>query len=141
MATDYNWHPGVAGKSVFKVETRNLGWWILLAIFISVIIHVVLYVILDGIERRGRAVTDETIVWRGTREQVSIDRDKLNELLSDTSIPEDVVAKPEKVSDLDLVDNSLDEFDLMEKMKEETIRMAPIDAPQIFSQEAPKAPG
>ena len=64
MATDYNWHPGVAGKSVFKVETRNLGWWILLAIFISVIIHVVLYVILDGIERRGRAVTDETIVWR-----------------------------------------------------------------------------
>lgn len=141
MSAEYNWHPGVPGKSVFKVETRNLGWWILLALFISVIVHVTLYVILGGIERRGRAARDETIVWRSHREQVTIDRDKLNELLSDTSIPEDAVDKPDKLSDQELVDKSLDEFDLMEKMKEETIRMAPIDTPQIFSSEAPKAPG
>jgi len=141
MSAEYNWHPGVPGKSVFKVETRNLGWWILLALFISVIVHVTLYVILGGIERRGRAAGDETIVWRSHREQVTIDRDKLNELLSDTSIPEDAVDKPDKLSDQELVDKSLDEFDLMEKMKEETIRMAPIDTPQIFSSEAPKAPG
>ncbi|MEQ1840272.1 MAG: OmpA family protein [Verrucomicrobiales bacterium] len=141
MSAEYNWHPGVSGKSVFKVETRNLGWWILLALFISVIVHVTLYVILGGIERRTRAGDDETVVWRSHREQVTIDRDKLNELLSDTSIPEDAAAKPEKLSDQDLVDKSLDEFDLMEKMKDETIRMSPIDTPQIFSSEAPKAPG
>ena len=141
MSAEYNWHPGVSGKSVFKVETRNLGWWILLALFISVIVHVTLYVILGGIERRTHSGDDETVVWRSHREQVTIDRDKLNELLSDTSIPEDAEAKPEKLSDQDLVDKSLDEFDLMEKMKDETIRMSPIDTPQIFSSEAPKAPG
>jgi outer membrane protein OmpA-like peptidoglycan-associated protein len=141
MAADFNWHPGTAGKSVFKVETRNLGWWVLLAILTSLVIHVVLYVVLSAIHRR--AITDEPaeVIWRSPREQVTIDRDKLNELLSDTSIPEDPVAKPEKLSELDMVDNSLDEFDLMEKMKAETIRMSPIESPQIFSDAAPKAPG
>ncbi len=141
MASDYNWHPGVPGKSVFKVETRNLGWWILLAILISMVIHVVLYVVLSGIQRRGDAVAAGEIVWRNQREQVTIDAAKLNEILAEPTPAEEVEVKPEKLSDLELVDNSLDEFDLMERMKEETIRMAPIETPQIFSDAAPKAPG
>lgn len=139
MAKTYDWHPAPT-RSVFKVETRNLGWWVLLAILISVIVHVVLYMILGGIERRGLAVNDETIVWRNTRDQVTIDQDKLNELLEEPFIPEDKPVEPEKLSDMDLVDTSLDEFDLMEKMKEETIRMAPMDTPKVFTGEAPKAP-
>jgi outer membrane protein OmpA-like peptidoglycan-associated protein len=141
MASEYNWHPGAAGKSVFKVETRNLGWWVLLAILISVILHIVLYLILGAIERSAMTVGDESIVWRSKREQVTIDREKLNELLADPGIPEQTDLKPEKVTDLDLTDKSLDEFDLMEKIKEETIRMSPIESPKIFSTEAPKAPG
>jgi outer membrane protein OmpA-like peptidoglycan-associated protein len=141
MASEYNWHPGVPGKSVFKVETRNLGWWVLLAILISVILHIVLYVILGAIERSSMVVGDESIVWRSKRDQVTIDREKLNELLADPDLPEQADIKPEKVSDLDLTDKSLDEFDLMEKIKEETIRMSPIESPKIFSTEAPKAPG
>jgi outer membrane protein OmpA-like peptidoglycan-associated protein len=141
MASEYNWHPGIPGKSVFKVETRNLGWWVLLAILISVILHILLYVVLGAIERSSMAVADESIVWRSKREQVTIDRDKLNELLADPDLPEQADIKPEKVSDLDLTDKSLDEFDLMEKIKEETIRMSPIESPKIFSTEAPKAPG
>lgn len=141
MASEYNWHPGIPGKSVFKVETRNLGWWVLLAILISVIVHIVLYVVLGAIERSSKTVVDESIVWRSKRDQVTIDREKLNELLADPVIPEQTDIKPEKVSDLDLTDKSLDEFDLMEKIKEETIRMAPIESPKIFSTEAPKAPG
>ncbi len=141
MASDYNWHPGVPGKSVFKVETRNLGWWILLAILISMIIHVVLYVVLSGIQRRSDAAAAGEIVWRNQREQVTIDAAKLNEILAEPLPAEEVEVKPEKLSDLDLVDNSLDEFDLMERMKEETIRMAPIETPRIFSDAAPKAPG
>jgi len=141
MASEYNWHPGIPGKSVFKVETRNLGWWVLLAILISVILHIVLYLILGAIERNSMAVVDESIVWRSKREQVTIDREKLNELLADPDLPDQTDIKPEKVSDLDLTDKSLDEFDLMEKIKEETIRMSPIESPKIFSTEAPKAPG
>ncbi|MBL9160215.1 MAG: OmpA family protein [Verrucomicrobiales bacterium] len=141
MASEYNWHPGIPGKSVFKVETRNLGWWVLLAILISVIVHIVLYVVLDAIEQNSKTIVDESIVWRSKRDQVTIDREKLNELLADPVIPEQTDIKPEKLSDLDLTDKSLDEFDLMEKIKEETIRMSPIESPKIFSTEAPKAPG
>jgi len=141
MASEYNWHPGAAGKSVFKVETRNLGWWVLLAILISVILHIVLYLILGAIERSAMTVGDESIVWRSKREQVTIDREKLNELLADPGIPEQTDLKPEKVTDLDLTDTSLDEFDLMEKIKEETIRLSPIESPKIFPTEAPRAPG
>ena len=141
MANEYNWHPGIPSKSVFKVETRNLGWWVLLAVLISVLVHIVLYFVLGAIERRAQEIAAQDIVWRAKREQVSIDRDKLNELLADPLVPDRTDAKPEKASDLDLTDKSLDEFDLMEKLKDEPIRMAPMDTPQIFSTEAPKAPG
>ena len=141
MSSSFDWHPSSKGQSVFKVETRNLGWWVVLAILISVIIHICLYIILGGIERSGLSSSDETVVWRSTKEQLSIDQDKLNELLEEPFIPEETALEPEKLSDLDLIDKSLDEFDLMEQMKEETIRMAPFETPQIFSAEAPKAPG
>ena len=141
MSAEYNWHPGATGKSVFKVETRNLGWWVLLALLISVILHVILYVALSGIYLRASLTETEEIVWRSKKEQVSIDRDKLNELLAEPMIPDETDIKPEKLSDLDMVDKSLDEFDLMEKIKEETIRLSPIESPKIFSDAMPKAPG
>ena len=141
MASGYDWHPATTGKSVFKVETRNLGWWVLLAILISVVVHIVLYIILGTIERRAQSASEGEIVWRAKREQITIDQDKLNELLSEPVIPDDKPIEPEKLSDLDLVDKSLDEFDLMEQMKEETIRMSPVETPKLFSREAPKAPG
>ncbi|MEX2580044.1 MAG: OmpA family protein [Verrucomicrobiales bacterium] len=139
MASGYDWHPA-SGQSVFKVKTRNLGWWVLLAILISVVVHIILFLILGGIHRKGIGALDDGIVWRSQREQITIDRDKLNELLSEPAIPEDEAIVPEKLSDMDLVDESLDEFDLMEQMKEETIRMAPMEKPEIFSAEAPRAP-
>ena len=141
MSADYNWHPGAMGKSVFKVETRNLGWWVLLALLISVILHVVLYVVLSGMHLRASLAESDEIVWRNPREQVSIDRDKLNELLAEPMIADETDIKPEKLSELDMVDTSLDEFDLMERIKEETIRLAPIESPKIFSDAVPKAPG
>lgn len=144
MASDYDWHPVTNGKSVFKVETRNLGWWVLLAILVSVLIHVILYIILGEIQRTTkRAGAGDDIVWRATRdEQPTIDRAELEKLLAEpfepVDAPQDV--KPEQLSELDLTDNSLDEFDLMEQMKEEVIRMAPVENPQIFSGGGPKSP-
>ncbi len=141
MASEYNWHPGIPGKSVFKVETRNLGWWILLAILVSVAVHIGIYVLLGTIERRANSAEDDGIVWRSRREQATIDRDQLNEILADPTTPERAELKPEKLSDLDLTDKSLDEFDLLEKIKDEPIRLSPVESPQFFSTEAPKAPG
>ncbi len=142
MASEYDWHPAPAQGSVFKVETRNVGWWVLLAIFVSVIIHMLLYLALGAIRQQKKLeeYTEKIIPLRGDK-QLSIDPKKLNELLADSTIPEDRPdIKPEKLSDMDTIDKSLDEFDLMEKIKEEAIRLAPIEAPQIFSGEAPKVP-
>ncbi len=140
MASSYDWHPVSSGQSVFKVKTRNLGWWILLAVLISVLVHILLYLILGGIRRSSSGPLSGEVVWRNQKEQLTIDQDKLNELLSEPFIPEKKPIEPEKLSDLDLVDNSLDEFDLMEQMKDEVIRMSPVETPKIFSPEAPKAP-
>jgi len=141
MASEYDWHPGPSGQSVFKVETRNLGWWVLLAILLSVIVHVILYLVLGAIERSGMNGPGEEVVWRNTREQITIDQDKLNELLDEPVEPEtQEPIEPEKTSEMDLVDESLDEFDLMEEMKDETIRMSPVETPKIFSDRAPTAP-
>ena len=97
MASEYNWHPGIPGKSVFKVETRNLGWWILLAILVSVAVHIGIYVLLGTIERRANSAEDDGIVWRSRREQATIDRDQLNEILADPTTPERAELKPEKI--------------------------------------------
>lgn len=140
MASSYDWHPATKGQSVFKVETRNLGWWVLLAILISVIVHVILYMILGGIQRSAMGIKGDQVVWQNTREQLKIDQEELNRLLEEPVIPEDAPLEPEKISDLDLV-QEFDEFDLMEEMKDEIIRMSPIETPQVFSGEAPKAPG
>lgn len=142
MANTYDWHPTGPERSVFKVDSQNLGWWVLLALFISLCIHIALYYMLATIER-GRlsgAVSEEEIVWRPRREQLVIDQNKLSELLAEPIVPEETAEIPEKKSDLDLT-NELDEFDLLEQAKDEVIRMSPIETPQIFSPEAPKAPG
>ena len=140
MSSSYDWHPAANSKSVFKVETRNIGWWVLLAIFISLVVHIVLYVMLGHIKRKERAFESEEVVFRMKKEQLTIDQDKLNELLDEPFISDEKPIEPEKLSHLDMVDKSLDEFDLMEKMKDEPIRLAPIETPKMFSGEAPKVP-
>ncbi len=144
MAAEYDWHPAPLQGSVFKVESRNLGWWIILALLVSVILHIVLYLILGTIQRATATVPEDRNVWSATRmEQPVIDIDTLEKLLADAAdptIPEDKPIEPEKLSDLDMIDKSLDEFDAMEKLKDEVIRMAPVKSAQIFSAEAPKVP-
>lgn len=141
MASEYTWHPGMPSKSVFKVETRNLGWWALLAIVISVIVHIILYIILATVQRNFDVPSGMIVDRDGPsrHKQVTIDRTALEKLLADPVIPDEPVAKPEKLDAKDLIDKSLDEFDLMEKAKAETIRMSPIEAPQIFSGGGPQA--
>ncbi|MEO0414445.1 MAG: OmpA family protein [Verrucomicrobiota bacterium] len=146
MPSDYDWHPvNQKTGSVFKVESKNLGWWVLLALMVSVVIHIVLIFVLKAWRHQLPELTGDQIVFQARKEQPQISREDLERILSedvvDTSIPEDSEAlTPDKVSDLDMVDNSLDEFDIMEKIKEESVRLAPAEAPQIFSGTAPKAP-
>ncbi|MEO0416588.1 MAG: hypothetical protein AAF226_16715, partial [Verrucomicrobiota bacterium] len=148
MASEYDWRP-VANPntgSVFKVETRNIGWWILLALVVSLVLHMILLVLMRGWDANFGGVRKvEEIVFRTRKEsQAIMDRKELDRLLAqdvaDPVIPEDRI-EPDKLSDLDVVDNSLDEFDLMEQMKAESVRLAPAEAPQVFSDAiAPQIP-
>jgi hypothetical protein len=96
---------------------------------------------LDDITGEQRLERNVAVVATETLASVTAQQTKLNELLAEPIPSEEPAAKPEKVSDLEMIDKSLDEFDLMEKIKEETIRLSPIESPQIFSDAAPKAPG
>ncbi len=144
MATDYDWHPDANnGGSVFKVETHNLKWWVVLAIVVSVLIHILMYFVLTRWEGPASAA-QEDLNFRLLTEQESIDRDTLEELLADEPVlPEDLDVKtiePENLSDID-IDQNFDEFGVMDELsKEELIRMAPADAPEMFGGAMPQVP-
>ncbi len=144
MSAEYDWHPSPNQGSVFKVESRNLGWWVVLALLVSVILHVILYLFLGNLERKVPTALTNDLVWQSSKkEQQVIDAKELEEIFNDAAdptIPEDSPIEPEKISDQDMINKSLDEFDAMEMAKDEVIRMAPVDSAQIFSTEAPKVP-
>jgi hypothetical protein len=94
MSSSYDWHPSANSKSVFKVENRNVGWWVLLAICISVIVHIVLFIALGHIQRTERVSGNEEIVFRLKKEQLMIDQDKLSEILDEPFIPDERPTKP-----------------------------------------------
>lgn len=140
MAADYDWHPAAnKGGSVFKVETRNLGWWVFLAVLVSIGIHIVLFFVLKNWERKENR--SENLNFRVQTKQESIDRSRLEELLSQKpEVPEKIdIAQPEKLSELD-VDQDFDAFDMMDMLKDEPIRMAPVDAPELAAAAMPQVP-
>jgi len=142
MDPEYSWEDPSGQASTFKIETtRNLGWWITLALLISVILHVVLYVTLGKMEwlTGDRDAADE-IVWQNKREQLTIDRDKLEAMLPkpEPDRSESEAVKPAKLSDLPLVDESLDEFEAMERAKDKEVKLTPeVDTAKIFTNERP----
>lgn len=140
MAADYDWHPGTnTGGSVFKVETRNLGWWVFLAILVSIGIHIVLYFVLVRWEQKERQ--DETLNFRVATDQETIDRQTLEELLSkEPELPDNMeIVEPKDLENLD-TNQDFDEFELLDALKDEPIRMAPIDAPEVYAKSMPKVP-
>ena len=82
MPADYDWHPtsNKGGGSVFKVETRNLGWWVLLAVIVSIILHILLYILLNRWERTVKEIGP--VNFRVQTKQETIDRSELEKLLA-----------------------------------------------------------
>ena len=138
MEPTYSWQSVSQQSPSFKIETtRNLGWWILLALLISVIVHVGLYLWLGEMQWSIGGKAKDEIVWQNQRKQVTIDRDKLEQMLTAPE-PKAEPKQPDKVSDIPLVDKSLDEFDLMELAKDKEVKLTPeVDTAKIFSSERP----
>ncbi len=136
-SSDYDWHPA-PGVSTFKVEsTRNLGWWILLALLVSVIAHMGLYMVLGGMDwMAGGPAAGTEPIQLAPKERLIMDSDKLDALLPENEAILEEVSKPEKLSDTE--DLKLDEFDVFEKLKDEVLRMSPVETPQLFNAESPQ---
>ncbi|MDF1752018.1 MAG: OmpA family protein [Verrucomicrobiales bacterium] len=131
MAAEYDWHPDTnGGGSVFKVETRNLGWWIVLAVLVSVVIHILLYFVLSKWEQKPKP--PGPIDFRLQTKQETIDRSELEKLLADEpKLPDNLdVVEPENISDLDMTQD-VDDFDLMDMLKDEPIRMKPAELAEL----------
>ncbi|MBL9150862.1 MAG: OmpA family protein [Verrucomicrobiales bacterium] len=142
MDPTYSWQSVSRQTPSFKIETtRNLGWWILLALLISVFIHIFLYLALGEMQWFGGAAPKDEIVWKNQRKQLTIDRDKLEQMLPTPEPPKPEPVEPAKLSDLPLIDKSLDEFDLMERAKDKEVKLTPeVNTAQIFTNERPTVP-
>lgn len=140
MAADYDWHPDSnKGGSVFKVETRNLGWWVALAVIVSIVIHIVLYFVLIRWEHSPRRVS-ETLNFRVPTKQESIDRSKLEELLSqEPEIPDQMeeTVEPENLSDIDV---DVDFSDFADMIQDEPVTLAPAASPELPAASLPRVP-
>ncbi|MCB1090483.1 MAG: OmpA family protein [Verrucomicrobiae bacterium] len=142
MEPTYSWQSVSRQTPSFKIETtRNLGWWVLLALLISVIIHVCLYMALGEMQWLTGGVDQDDIVWKNQRKQLTIDRDKLEQMLPAPEPPKPEPVEPKKLSDLPLIDKTLDEFDLMERAKNKEVKLTPeVDTAKIFTNERPAIP-
>jgi len=144
MEPNYSWQNATGHAASFKTETtRNLGWWILLAILISVLLHLILYFSLSIIEWRSQIAPgmQETIVFQNRKEQLIIDQDTLDNFLpKPMQAPKPIT--PEKLDGaMPLLNDTLDEFDLLAQLPDKDIKLTPeVDTAKIFSNIQPSAP-
>lgn len=144
MEPNYSWQNASGHPASFKTETtRNLGWWVLLAILISVVLHLALYVILSLLKWQAHITPgiDPTIVFQNRKEQLIIDQDTLDNFLP-KPVQEPKPVTPEIVENaMPLVDDTLDEFDILDQLPDKEIKLTPeIDSAKIFSNIQPAAP-
>lgn len=137
----YRWEDS-RRPSTFRTENmRNLGWWVLLAVLISVLLHVALYLFLGAMEwhRQMNPGFREQIRFRNENKQLVIDRDALENFLPQPEIKPEPI-EPTKISDMPLVNEILDEFDLMEEVIDQEVKLTPeINTEELLGVERPKA--
>lgn len=144
MDINYSWQNPAGQASSFKTETtRNLGWWILLAILVSVLVHVMLYLLLGAIQfvTAGKPAGEE-MYWHDLRKQqeVVIPAEQIEKFLPQPQDEPKEEVKPE-IGSADLVTKELDEFELMEKLKDEPVRLTPtVDTAKMIGVDRPSVP-
>ena len=139
MEPNYSWQNASGYAASFKPEnTRNLGWWIMLAILISVVLHLILYITLGLLKWQAQMTPGikETIIFQNDhkREQLIIDQKTLENFL-----PKPMKApKPITPENLDgampLLNDTLDEIELLDQLPDRDIKLTPeVDSVKIFS--------
>ncbi len=145
MESNYSWQNATGHAANFKTEsTRNLGWWILLALLISIVVHLVLYFTLGLLKWQAQmtpGIKEDFVFQNRQREQLIIDQETLENFLpKPTQAPEPIT--PEKLEGaMPLLDDTLDEFDILDQLPDKDIKLTPeVDSAKIFSNIQPAAP-
>lgn len=141
MSDTYSWQsPSADGGSTFRSEkSQNLGWWILLAVLISIALHVALYIGFGAwkLQQEVQAAQDE-IVFRNQQQQLVIDQQKLSEMLPQ---PEAQTAEPKpEMADMSKTLDQLDEFDVFENAPDEITMTPTVEDIKVFATGGPAAP-
>jgi outer membrane protein OmpA-like peptidoglycan-associated protein len=142
MADSYSWQsPGTDNGSAFRTETsRNLGWWILTAVLISIALHVALYIGFGSwkLQQETRAAEEE-VIFRNQQQQLVIDQQELSEILPQAEPESSGDEKPE-IADMSKTLDQLDEFDIFELAPDEITLTPAVEDLQVFATGGPAAP-
>lgn len=140
MADSYSWeNASYSQGSTFRSEgSQHLGWWILLAVLISILLHVALYIAFGAWELQQK-VTDlgEDIVFRNQQQQLVIDQKKLTEIMPQAEATDE---KAPDNADLSKTLEKIDEFDIFKDAHEEITLTPTVKDVQVFAQGGPAAP-
>lgn len=139
MADSYTWQSPTSTGSSFRAEkSQNIGWWILLAVLISIALHVALYIGFGAwqLQQKVAALNDE-LVFRNQQQQLVIDQKELTEILPQ---PDSTKEKAPEMADLSETLEKIDEFDLFKDAPDEMKLTPAVEDVQVFSTGKPAAP-
>ncbi len=138
--TDYDWQSLKVTPYRVQGRTRQLiGWWVLLAVLLSVLVHIFLVILfgLIQIERLipGFAPKDQLLAFKTSR--VAISKSSLDEILPQPPSAERV--EPVETESTSLIDKSLSEYELQELLADKEVRLTPqvTEATRILASEKP----
>jgi len=118
-----------SGESTYRTRSavRGLPWWILLAIIVSIGVHIGLYIAVVELPLGDYFVSNS---WRKTHDQdherIQISPDLLREADRLNDIPLDSTPESEvRETDLTMVDQELDLLDAQENMPDKEVKLTP----------------
>lgn len=143
VESNYNWASARTSPSII-LHSRNrarLGWWVLLAVLLSILVHIFLIIIFDIIK---------VDAWRPALPQdANLLRFKTSRVTISQAALDDIIPAPENEKEvapvenaMPLVDTTLDEFELQEFLSEMEVRLTPevTEATRVLTGEEPVPP-
>jgi len=140
MADSYSWENASSTQgSTFRSEgSQHLGWWILLAVLISIVLHVALYIAFGAWELQQKvADLNEEILFRNQQQQLVIDQKELTEIMPK---PKATDEKAPDNADLSKTLEKIDEFDIFKDAPEEITLTPAVEDVKVFAKGGPAAP-
>ncbi len=124
---------------VDAAESARLGWWVLLAILLSMLVHIFLIIAFDIIKVKqfvpASLLNRDAIAFQSSR--VTISKSALEEILPVPAPSVEDMTPPEDASPL--LDESINEFEMQELLSDLEVKLTPAvtEATRVLAEDAP----